>query len=63
MNPLEEISKDLKKYIRSAKLNGRTVLCVIDVDRTYSNLEGYPYTLTSRNCFSMTRPMTWLNSS
>lgn len=41
MNPLEDISKDLKKYIRSAKLNGRTVLCAIDVDRTYSNLEGY----------------------
>lgn len=41
MNPLEEISKDMKKYIRTAKQNGKTVLCAIDVDKTYSNLEGY----------------------
>lgn len=36
-----EISADMKKYIRNAKKNDKTVICAIDVDRTYSNLEGY----------------------
>lgn len=36
-----EISADMKKYIRNAKRNDKTVLCAIDVDRSYSNLEGY----------------------
>lgn len=40
MTPLE-ISKDMKKYIRTAKQNDKTVLCAVDVDKSYSNLEGY----------------------